>query len=220
MNTQQSQLTQPEIDALVTQLSEKFDITQIQKLSYTDIQKVADKYLSSEDQDFKDIGQELKNIDPKVFDLSPAEALLQQLMDVLKKLGKSKYQSDRFAIAVLKIAIEATVQEIVSEMNEESANEWENLQAFNPNILQQTYLLDETSKLLLGKSFDQLYEENLDKSVKVAAQILTQKRDSSEMTKTLNEEQSEVVKTAFDSNQYEIAIQLIYNFVKENAANN
>lgn len=218
MNTQHSQLTQPEIDALIEQLTKNFDITKIQNLSYNDIQKLADKYLTSEDQGFKEIGEELKTIDPKVFELSPAESALKQLHDIVIKLGKSKTEADKFGISILKVATESTVQEIIGAMSPESKDEWENLQSFEPNVLQQSYLLNETSKMLLNKTFDELYESNLDKAVKLAAMILTGKRDNSEIAKSLTEEQSKTVLTAFNANQYEIAIQLIYNFVQNNAA--
>lgn len=218
MNTQQSQLTQPEIDALIERLTKNFDITKIQNLSYDDIQKLADKYLASEDPGFKEIGEELKTLDPKVFELSPAESSLKQLHDIVMKLGKTKAEADKFGISVLKVSIESTVQEIVSAMSEESKNEWENLQSFDPNALQQSFLLNETAKMLLNKTFDEIYEGNLEKAVKMAAMVLTGKRDNSELAKSLTDEQSKTVLTAFNANQYEIAIQLIYNFVQNNAA--
>lgn len=218
MDTQKTSLSQKEIDELIVKLSEKFDITQIQKLSFEDIQKVADKYLASDNPEFKEIGQELKTLDPKIFELSPAESSLQELHSIMMKLGKTKYQADRFGISVLKLASQATIQDIVSSMNEEAANQWTNLQMYNPNVLQQMYLLDETSKLLLKKSFDEIYELNLDKAVKMASNVLSHKKETTKTVESLTEDQANTVLAAFNANQYEIAIQLIYNFAKENAA--
>lgn len=208
-----------DVSTLVEKMLKEFDITKMHAIGYDKLQEIATQYLASDNQELKEIGQELKDLDPKIFELSPAEEEIKQLHDILTKSGKSKDDADMFCLALLETAIKKATQDIISVMNADSLNEWQNLQSFDPNVLQQMYLLDETAKLLLGKNFDQLYDTALHSAVNVAVTLINEDKKNSKLVENLTEEQAKTIMTAFNSNQYETAIQLIYNFAEENESN-
>jgi hypothetical protein len=86
-------------------------------------------------------------------------------------------------------------------------------------MFQQVYLLDQTAQMLLKKSFDELYEEAVKSGVDMAKNFMSADKKATELAQGLTEEQAKVVMTAFNSNQYETAIQLIYNYA-EGESNN
>lgn len=218
-STQNSTNTPQDIDALVEKMLKEFDITKMHEIGYDKLQEIANQYLQSDNPELKELGQELKDLDPKIFELSPSEEEVRQLCDILEKSGKTKDEAQRFGISLLELAIKKTTQDIVNAMSDESRNEWESLNAFSPNVLQQVYLLDETAKLLLGKSYDNLYDEALSMVVKIATSLLSEQQKVQSEISSLTEEQASTIKTAFNANQYELAIQLIFNFAQENAIN-
>lgn len=218
-STQKTGYTKEEVDKLVNELSTKFDISRFQEVGYDEIQKLAEKYLASDDPELHAVGQELKFIDPKIFELSPAEQELKELHKTLTENGKSKKDADLFGLQVLQVASQKVIEKIVSAMNEESYNAWINLQGHSPNILQQTYLLDQTAQMLLNKSFDDLYEEAIKSTVKMSKNLMEAEKKATKLAANLTEEQAKVVRTAFDSNEYETAIQLIYNYAQGESNN-
>lgn len=216
MDNTKTKYTPQQVQTMVDDMMKDFDISKLQGIGYENIQKVAKEYIKSEDPEIHAVGQELKNIDPTIFELTQAESRVDEIHKTLTDKGKKKAEADMFGIQLLQLASESTMRQITSAMNEKSLNEWEALQAHSPNIIQQMYLLDQTSQMLLKKSFDDLYEESLNKAVDLALSILTEGEKSADLVKTLTKEQSETVMTAFNANQYEIAIQLIYGYVEEN----
>lgn len=213
---QNSSFSQSKISSIVDETLKDFDITKLQELGYEKIQKLADEYLASVNPEIKEIGQELKDIDPKIFQLTKAEEKLKKIHTELLKKGKTKLQADSFGIKILQIASESVTQQIIGAMNTKSYDEWQNLQGHGPNIFQQLYLLDETSKILLGKSFDELYEESLQKAVNLTLSLLKESESSLTLINGLTQEQAQNILTAFNANQYEIAIQLIFDFARDN----
>jgi len=195
---------------------ENFDISQFHSLNYEQIQEVADQYLSSKDESQRKLGQELKEVDPSLFQLTPAEESTKRVREYLLKAGKTEEEADKFSTQILATANQETVGAIVGSMNANTYREWATLNEYSPNILQQLYLLNVTAKMLLKKSYDDIYEESLHRVVKFAISILSNSVENAKLASKLTPEQASSVMVAFNASKFEIAIQLIYKFVKEN----
>lgn len=208
--------SQQNVNNTVDNAMKDFDISKLQSVGYDKVQELAAQFLASDDPEAHVIGQELKNIDPKIFELSPSEEELKKLHNMLIEQGKTKEDADMFGIHMLQLAVESTTQQIIGAMNEKSLKEWEELQGHSPNILQQMYLLDQTSRMLLKKSYDDIYDQSLKKAIDLATRLMDTKAKSTKLVENITDEQAKIIQTAFDNNQYEIAIQLIYNFSEEN----
>jgi hypothetical protein len=193
-----------------------FDISQFNSIGYEQIQEVAKQYLSSPDPERQKLGKELQQLDRSIFELSPAEESIQRVNGYLEKTGKTEDQIATFSTQVLSRANQEAVSTITSAMSEETYREWETLNEYDPNVLQQLYLLNEAANMLLKKSYDDIYEEELKKSIDFAVTILSNAIDKAELASKLTPEQANSVMAAFNANKFEIAIQLIYNFVNEN----
>lgn len=210
-NTTNNDSSQTNVAQVVDDAMKNFDITKLQAVGYDQIQELAEKYLASEDPEVHALGQELKNIDPAVFQLTPAEESVKKLHDELMSKGKTKEEADMFGIQLLQLAVEKVTQQITGAMNERSYNEWMALQSHSPNVFQNMMLLDQTAKLLLRKSYDDLYEEALTNAVNMATNLLQAADESAKLVEGMTADQAKTIMTAFDNNQYEVAIQLIYD---------
>ena len=209
------QYSQDEIKQMVDDMMKDFDLTKLQAIGYDNIQKLADEYIKSEDPETHAFGQELRNIDPSIFELSPAEERLKQVHAEIMNKGKSKADADMVGIQILETAVESVTQDIVGAMNDKSYQEWEALQSHEPNIFQTMYLLDQTAQMLLKKTYDELYEEALNKAIDILVDLLQNTEESYNEIKDISEEDAKAIMTAFNANQYEIAIQLIYESAKK-----
>src|SRR5690606_6368471 len=112
-DSQNSALNQKKIKRMVNNAMKDFDITKLQAVGYDKIQELASQYIASEDPEVHAFGQELKNIDPTIFELSPAEKELKNLHDILIQRGKTKNEADTIGITILQLAVDYTTRQII-----------------------------------------------------------------------------------------------------------
>jgi hypothetical protein len=203
-------------DSELKDLLAQFDFSKINSYTSQEITDFGNKLLLSNDQELKDVGNELLTIDPMVFELNAAEAMLKRLLSFLEKHDYPEEVRSKIALEIVQSSVDNAMGKVLAAMSEETHDKWVQLEAFSPNIFQKMLLLNDTAKMLLDTSIDELYQASMIKAIKLALSIFKNTEASTKLMMQLKPEQIANVKGAFDNSQYEMGIQLIFKYVDEN----
>lgn len=192
------------------------DMEEFYKMDYAKILSTADKLEQSGNPEKIAIAQELRQIDPAIFELNAAEAEVKVLEQELIGKGMPADIVMSMLFDMLKVANERMVQDIVASMSKETKAAWEELQTHDPNPAQQIYLLDFTATQLMNETLDDIYDRELRRLITYVRTIYEVQGKSIEKVSSLTPDQVTQVQQAFDQKDHELGIQLIYEFAAQN----
>lgn len=198
---------------------ESLDISHLLSMGYKEAMDMATQFEESGDPDKIEAAKSIREIDPVIFELSPSENQLIELEKNLLGLGVKEDVIKNLMINMVKIGHQMMTEKIILSMNEETKAAWNNLLVHNPNPVQQVYLLDVVANQIIGTTLDDIYEKELTKLISYVEILLKSEQENYKLASKLTPEQATHIKMVFGQGNYEQAIQLIYQFVKENESN-
>ncbi|WKZ31327.1 MAG: hypothetical protein QY318_00955 [Candidatus Dojkabacteria bacterium] len=208
-------MPEPDYDEMFESM-QSIDFAQFLGMGYQKIIETADKLEQSGNPEKIAIAQELRQVDPSLFELSIGEQKIKELESMLVQAGVDEDVVKNMLFDLLRTANERMIARVIESMNPATKQAWDELQVHEPNPAQQIYLLDHTAASLMKMTLDDIYEEELENLTNLVAGIFDTQGKSIEKVSSLTPEQTQQVKDAFDKNDHELGIQLIYQFAGSN----
>ncbi|MCB9790653.1 hypothetical protein H6764_01380 [Candidatus Nomurabacteria bacterium] len=192
------------------------DLNQIFNLTKDQVMQIASDLETQGDADSKEIAEMLRGLDDDFFKLTKGQDRLTKLIEFLKSRGVSEETVLDIVGKVTDVALLRSEDKISKAMPPEVKAKWNNLLLHKPNVLQQFVLLNHFCEAVMQKTFDDVFDAELETATKELTQAIEKESEIVMHLSQLPKEDFEKVVALFDEGNEEEAIALIYQ-AKKNA---